>query len=554
MKKLLLLGGLFCGFVSHSQIRVGLENNSQWYIDDKKIKIQPYEAEDRFRSNSYLKLDYDYRFWTFGVQLEGYEPKPILNYSPEFKGIDIGTAYVRYNNIEEGLDITAGHFYEQYGSGLLFRSWEDRQIGINNAVFGINANFQPISGLTIGALGGKQRIGMGFDLSNSYVFGGNVEVDIAEIAKFDELGFHVGISYIGKSEEAQEFQEDYNQDLRKLQNAFSGRIGFDYRNLFGEFEYVYKQSDAHYESGTVLGFNRQPGNAFLFNGGYSVKGTSFGFNLRRLENMSFFSDRVLTGNEYNSGVMNYVPALTKQYDYSLQNIYVYQAQSLLNVFGVHQKIGELGGQFDFYHGFKKGTTLGGKYGTDVVMNGSYWAGLKTTEIDNGDALETGFLDFGTKYYHDLGLEVRKKWSNNWSSVFMYLNQYYNGPFLTSELVPVTTHIASAESTYQFMGTKSVRLELQHLWADEDKKNWMGGTVEFAANSNWSFYVSDMYNYGNDDEEQRIHYYNVGASFTKGTTRVAASYGRQRGGLLCVGGVCRMVSEAAGLTIGITTSF
>lgn len=553
MKRLLILGGFLCGFLGHSQVKVGFENNSQWYIDDKKIQIQPYEAEDRFRSNSYLKLDYDYKFWTFGVQLEGYEPKAILNYSPEFKGIDIGTVSVRYNNTDAGLDVTAGHFYEQFGSGLIFRSWEDRQIGINNAVFGVNAKFDPIQGIRITALGGKQRVGMGFDLSDSYVFGSNVDFDISEMANFDELGLHAGFSHVGKSEKDKEYKEDYNQNLRKLQNAFSGRFGFDYKDLFAEVEYVYKQSDALVET-AVIGFNQQSGNAFLFNGGYSVKGTSFGFNLRRLENMSFYSDREMTGNIYNSGVLNYVPALTKQYDYSLQNIYVYQAQYLLSVFDIHQKIGEIGGQFDFYHNFKKDSALGGKYGTDIVVNGSYWAGLKTKEINDGDALETGFFDFGSKYYHDLGLEVRKKWSKNWSSIFMYLNQYYNSPLLTSEIEAVDTHIASAETTYQFMDNKSVRLELQHLWADADKKNWAGGTVEFALNSNWSVYASDMYNYGNDDKEQRIHYYNVGASFTKGTTRVAASYGRQRGGLLCVGGVCRMVSEASGLTIGITTSF
>lgn len=553
MKRLLILGGFLCGFLGHSQVKVGFENNSQWYIDDKKIQIQPYEAEDRFRSNSYLKLDYDYKFWTFGVQLEGYEPKAILNYSPEFKGIDIGTVSVRYNNTDAGLDVTAGHFYEQFGSGLIFRSWEDRQIGINNAVFGVNAKFDPIQGIRITALGGKQRVGMGFDLSDSYVFGSNVDFDISEMANFDELGLHAGFSHVGKSEKDKEYKEDYNQNLRKLQNAFSGRFGFDYKDLFAEVEYVYKQSDALVET-AVIGFNQQSGNAFLFNGGYSVKGTSFGFNLRRLENMSFYSDREMTGNIYNSGVLNYVPALTKQYDYSLQNIYVYQAQYLLSVFDIHQKIGEIGGQFDFYHNFKKDSALGGKYGTDIVVNGSYWAGLKTKEINDGDALETGFFDFGSKYYHDFGLEVRKKWSKNWSSIFMYLNQYYNSPLLTSEIEAVDTHIASAETTYQFMDNKSVRLELQHLWADADKKNWAGGTVEFALNSNWSVYASDMYNYGNDDKEQRIHYYNVGASFTKGTTRVAASYGRQRGGLLCVGGVCRMVSEASGLTIGITTSF
>jgi len=145
-------------YSGYSQVRVGFENNSQWYVDDKKVKIDPIEAEDRFRTNSYLKIDYDYKKWSFGTQIEGYEPKALLNYSPEYKGIDIGTIYARYNDYERGLDVTAGHFYDQFGSGLLFRSWEDKQIGINNAVFGLNAKYAITDDVKITVMGGKQRI------------------------------------------------------------------------------------------------------------------------------------------------------------------------------------------------------------------------------------------------------------------------------------------------------------------------------------------------------------------------------------------------------------
>ena len=68
------------------------------------------------------------------------------------------------------------------------------------------------------------------------------------------------------------------------------------------------------------------------------------------------------------------------------------------------------------------------------------------------------------------------------------------------------------------------------------------------------YVTDIYNYGNDEEDMQIHYYNVGGSFTKGATRIALNYGRQRGGLVCVGGVCRFVPENTGLTLNLNTTF
>lgn len=53
---------------------------------------------------------------------------------------------------------------------------------------------------------------------------------------------------------------------------------------------------------------------------------------------------------------------------------------------------------------------------------------------------------------------------------------------------------------------------------------------------------------------RLHFYNVGTIFNKGAYRFQASYGRQRGGLICVGGVCRFVPQSAGVNIGINVSF
>ena len=35
---------------------------------------------------------------------------------------------------KSGFSVLAGDFFEQFGSGLMFRSWEDRQLGINNSI------------------------------------------------------------------------------------------------------------------------------------------------------------------------------------------------------------------------------------------------------------------------------------------------------------------------------------------------------------------------------------------------------------------------------------
>jgi len=80
------------------------------------------------------------------------------------------------------------------------------------------------------------------------------------------------------------------------------------------------------------------------------------------------------------------------------------------------------------------------------------------------------------------------------------------------------------------------------------------TLEHNFNSHYSMYALDLYNYGNPDADQRIHYYNVGVSYSQGPTRFTVSYGRQRGGLFCSGGVCRIIQPNTGLNFTLSTTF
>jgi len=94
------------------------------------------------------------------------------------------------------------------------------------------------------------------------------------------------------------------------------------------------------------------------------------------------------------------------------------------------------------------------------------------------------------------------------------------------------------------------LDAQHLWADADRGNWAAATLEYSFSPFLSLYVTDLYNYDKTDR----HYYSVGGSYTRGRSRVALNFGRQRGGLICVGGVCRFVPENTGLTLNLSTNF
>ena len=60
----------------------------------------------------------------------------------------------------------------------------------------------------------------------------------------------------------------------------------------------------------------------------------------------------------------------------------------------------------------------------------------------------------------------------------------------------------------------------------------------------------MYNNGETD----IHYYNGGFSYTRNRTRLQLSYGRNRAGYLCSGGVCRHTPAYTGVNLMLTSSF
>jgi hypothetical protein len=547
MKKIIALHLFFFTSIilaqNNSNLTVGFESNSQYYMDDEKTG--DFTEENRFRSNNYLKIDYLISNFYFGIQTESYEPMSLLNYSPDFNQTNIALYYAGYKS--KKIEVAAGYFYEQYGSGLILRSWENRQLGINNALRGAKVKFSPSENIEFSALYGNQR--SGFNISDASIYGFNSEINISSIFKADTWNLDLGFSYVGRKEVNDNLDFNFND----LTNAISGRVNFSKNNFYSSAEFVSKSNDGLIIFKEVR--NIKPGNAFLFDVGYGKKGFGINANFRRIENMSFYSERNATGNIYNQNIINYIPALTKQHDYLLTNIYVYQAQPQVSFQDpTLLKIGEIGGQIDLFYTLKKKTFLGGKYGIKMALNMSYWAGLSGDfDYENFD-YNSDIFGMGEKYFSEISLEIRKKWSRSWSSVFYYVNQSYNKRYIEETFGNVETDIFVSEATYKIGSGKSLRFEAQHLWTQDDKKNWAGATLEFNLNSKLAIYANNIYNYGNDDELKKINYYNLGGSYTKGAQRFTLNYGRQRGGLICIGGVCRFVPESTGLTANIVLSF
>jgi hypothetical protein len=119
---------------------------------------------------------------------------------------------------------------------------------------------------------------------------------------------------------------------------------------------------------------------------------------------------------------------------------------------------------------------------------------------------------------------------------------------------VVSHIAVGEATYKINSNQALRLELQHLWTKEDKKNWLYAQLEYSIAPHWFFSVLDRWNYGNSEPEKRIHYYGISSSYAYKTTKITLNFGKQFEGILCVGGVCRSVPASYGLGLSVVSSF
>ena len=56
-KKVVLAGSLILTTISYGQLRVGIESNSQYYIDDAKIKLDREKFEfDKYTKKEELRL------------------------------------------------------------------------------------------------------------------------------------------------------------------------------------------------------------------------------------------------------------------------------------------------------------------------------------------------------------------------------------------------------------------------------------------------------------------------------------------------------------------
>ena len=138
-----------------------------------------------------------------------------------------------------------------------------------------------------------------------------------------------------------------------------------------------------------------------------------------------------------------------------------------------------------------------------------------------------FIGNGDRYYRDLNLEIKNRWNSKLKTAITYLDVIIDkgitlgGPLGVQG--DIKAKVGVIEANYLHANGKSSRGVIQHLWTKNDRKNWLGLVYEYGISSTVNIFVSDGWNYGRSD---KIHYYNLGGSYSKNSTRVSLNYGRQ----------------------------
>ncbi|MCR5014585.1 MAG: DUF6029 family protein [Bacteroidales bacterium] len=558
-------------FVENASVNGSFQTDAQYYMPDNGIDITEASINGKkIGINGFGKVGYTYGNFTAGIRFEAFLPE-MNGFRNELNGVGLANFYATYDDGTIG--VTVGDIYDQFGSGLVFRTYEEWSLGMDNALRGMRVVYRPIQGVTLKGLYGRQRYfwapynerDFSADDYRGIVRGFDAEWDLNQsITPLNEsmLRVSMGGSFVSKK------QEDKSSFYTIPENvsAAAGRINLGLGRFAFTTEYAYKVNDPS----AINNFIFKSGHSLLSSLSYSQKGLGVVLQVKRTDNMSFKSMYTAKQNDLD---INFIPPINYTHTHSLPSLYTYSTQPN----------GEMAAQFQVNYTIPKGSPLGGKYGTKLAFNFSQVNDIVRDSVPFGHdmALNTpGTLGYTSKFFaisdhrffRDINFEIDKKIDKKWHVTAQYINLYYDIETIEGHVgAPVVqANIGFMDVTYKLTNRQSLRLELQGLWENEVRKgyevdenekkdyqkrgDWAAALLEYTITPHWSFSIADKWNYGNPVEEYRDHYFTGSVSYIHDATRIMLSGGRQSEGVVCVGGVCRTVPASSGVTLTVSTSF
>jgi hypothetical protein len=490
-------------------------------------------------AEGWFTLNYRNDGWSITTRFDLYNNSPLLNPSEAYT--KQGLAFYQVSKKIDKWEFTAGHFYDQFGSGILFRAYEDRLIGIDYAVQGVKVQYTPNDSFMIKAFTGQQK--NRFDVWPQVMKGVNAE----KIWGIGDLGFLTGVGFLNRTldqatvsnlSSAVNAMPNYADRFTPKYNMYAGTIynTLTYKNLSLYTEYAKKSKEAVFITDDVTNevlLKNLDGDVFYAGLNYSFFG--FGINLQYKKINSF----IMKTTPYATlldGIMDYLPALSRQNSLRLPALYSVSAQSQ----------GEQGFQGDITYSIDKRNSFD--------FNASY------VQRPGGELL---YREFYGQYDKTFSRKVKAEFG---VQSLIYNFSVYEGhpgavvhtitPFVEMSIrLDDPNKISPNVNEGKTPLRPSIRFELQYLSTKQDSGSYAYALVELNLAPRYSFAVSDMYNIiPAHAAADKINYYSAFFAYTQKQTRFTIGYAKQVAGVVCTGGVCRVEPAFSGVRAGISTNF
>ncbi len=518
-------------------LRGDLMVNSAFYIDDPRLgqfgtNTTQYKNQ-KSSAEGWMFLNYNVKGYDFNMRYDLFHNSPLLQ--PQEAYTAQGLPFFNASKQIDQLKVTVGSFYDQFGSGVLFRAYEDRTIGLDFAMTGIKLEYNLKDKLQLKAFTGKQKYR--FDLQPEVVQGINLEGGV-----FGKLSLTYGFSAVKRT---LDFEKDIVEKLApainamKLENRFVPRsnvyaaqayatVGLG--NIELNVDLAAKTPEATFDFNQKL--INDPGYYGAATLTYATKGLGITLQGHYLQNFAMRTNPYTALSPVFVGTIGFLTPINRQ------NTYRLPARYSPNV----QEVGEIGFQGDISYAINRNNVFN--------VNYSY---IKSPQIID----ETLFREIFATY--------QRKFNKNVKGTFGFQTVYYNQKVYQGK-APSTPNVITNTPFVEFLvklpNKKSLRTEVQYLITEQDLGDFAWVLAEYTIGSNYSITVSDMVNTDPREETRNVnvepgelvHYPTVFFAYTHKQTRFTAGYIKQVEGIVCNGGVCRLEPAFSGIRFGLTTNF
>lgn len=496
--------------------------NTNFFNRDAEINAANNPLYDNYLSGGegWLGLRYQNKGFTAMLRADAFHNSNLYNPIQAMNGFGIGAWSL--SKEYEGLTLTAGYIYDQIGSGILFRSYEDRGLLIDNALVGLHLKYQFTDNFFVKGFTGQSK--NVFERYRPIIKGLNAE---GNITVGEKVFLTPGVGALNRT-----FDETTMKDIasninsQPLDTRFVPKFNMyaftAYNTLTaGDFSWYvegsYKTEDAIVDANRL---QNKTGNVLFTTLSWARKGIAVNLTGKRTEN---FEMRTSPNEVLIRGLMNWQPIVARLRPQRLMARYTPASLNLSELAA----------------------------GADVLIapNEDLSITLNYTHINTLNE---------TKLYREVYTEVEYRgWEHFKLQVGNQYMEYNQELYQIKPLVPmIIAWTPFFELTYIINDKMSIRTEWEYQHTKQDFGSWIFGLVEFNIAPRWSFAVSDMYNPtpGPAATTGSQHYYNIFFAHTKGPHRFTASYVKQVEGINCTGGVCRYEPAFSGVRFGLTSTF